>query len=107
MICAVSCFVVPVCIAIATYKHPDHLNTLASLGGLIDSVINTICIFLLFGFAESDYLKACGVCHRCILNTCVNREVRRFRKTNVDLKGLETHEQCVSLIVDDFAVQKS
>eukprot|EP01083_Nonionella_stella_P015327 42873_1 len=106
MICAVSCFAVPICLAISEYKHPDHINTLVFLGGLIDTVINTICIFLLFGFAESDYLKVCGVCHRCVLKACVNREVRRFRKRNVDLKGLETHEQYVSLIVDDFAVQK-
>eukprot|EP01084_Bolivina_argentea_P319296 553811_1 len=37
---------------------------------VIDSLLDSICIYLLFNFGANAYAKLCGSCHRCCNNIC-------------------------------------
>eukprot|EP01083_Nonionella_stella_P090337 252390_1 len=101
MICAMSNFLSPISVFIAGQhrRHLDHRTTLFPFGVLTDSMINTVCLLLLFQFAENYYLCLCEPCHGCVLNCCANRVSNGFRKKDTKY----SHEEYVSLIIPTSA----
>lgn len=56
----------------------------------IDSMVNCLVIYLLFGFNDKIYFKLCSSCHRC----CKKRKIRQFEKsTEMEVKKQTSHQQ--------------
>eukprot|EP01083_Nonionella_stella_P189051 698257_1 len=81
-VCAISNFLCPIFgfIGVSYSKHESHVNTVSMVGIPIDMICNTLCIYLMFQFAEKDYLFLCAKCHRCVLKCCTDDKVSTLQK---------------------------
>merc|ERR1712083_219354 len=77
-------------VMITSYHETDSFDNDQELGALeysfvgLDSLVNAVCLFLLFEFNQNQYYRLCGACHDVIEKCCVRCAVSQFFATMDD-----------------------